>query len=147
MCQYMGRSKLCDFVWSGLGQLALVSERVKNAVLRAEARGVTFFEVELQDNLGVDVPGYFGMCVTGRAGLYKWQPERVTRDDLGYPCVTGIEVDPASYDGSDVCVFEGDFTVFVTPRICTLLRGMRVTGVELVPTSKYEVILLNEPGD
>ena len=113
-------------------------------MLLAEARGVTFFEVELQDKRGVDVPGYFGMAVTGRAGRYRWQPERVTRDDVGYPCVTGIEVDPASYDGSDVCVFEGHFTVFVTPRISTLLCGMRVTGVELVPTSKYEVTLLNE---
>jgi hypothetical protein len=55
VCQYMGRSRLNDFLWSGLGSLALVSERVKDALALVEARGVTFFEVELQDKRAVDV--------------------------------------------------------------------------------------------
>jgi hypothetical protein len=89
-------------------------------------------------------PGYFGMSVTGRAGPRRWRPDRVTRDEFGTQCVTGIEVDPAVYDGTDVCVFDKMFTVFVKPRIASLLSGMHVTGVELVPTSKYKVLLLDD---
>ena len=133
----MGTSKPKDFVWSGLVHLGLVSTRVRDGLELAGATGVSFFDVTLQRLTGAEISGYSGLCVTGRAGRAGWRPEWVTQSGVDH-VVTGIAVNDDSFDGSDVCVFDDLFGVFVSSRVAELLLAMRVTGLRLTSTRAYQ---------
>lgn len=133
----MGTSTLHDVVWSGLVGLAVVSHRVRDALELMNASGVAFFDVELATATGRAVHGYSGLCITGKGGSAGWKGKELMYEG-SFPFVTGVNIDPAAYDGSDVCVFDELFSMFVSARAARLLTSMSVTGVYLESSRKLK---------
>lgn len=126
-----------DFIWVGV--VPVVSGRVKQALAKARITGWTPFDVSIVDKSGSEKFGYVGLRVEGRVkhlSLDRTSSKVVyeVRDHGAFPRYQGLNVDPNTWDGSDIFTAADDATAYivVTERVRDVLVDGSFTNYELI---------------
>lgn len=136
------RGPAFDLVGTTRPPLLMVSERVA-AVLRAErVTGWETLPVDVRDEDGAPLPGFFGLRVTGRCGrIDRSRSIPVPRPANGDPRRTvtfwhGLWFD--GWDGCDIFRPDGSPHVFVVERVRQILAAQAVLGLGMTRASDFE---------
>jgi hypothetical protein len=146
-------SKPQDLMGTTHAILDLVSECFIDTLLEERASGWSTYPVRLYDKAGLELPGYVGLAVTGRAGpvdrsksRIELLPPPVPQGQAMYAEI-GMYFDPESWDGSDIFIPEGTAAVCVVERVKRALEKRKLTNIEFEALSEREGQLYSEhPG-
>jgi len=115
--------------------LHIISKRFVDTLLDERATGWGTFPVRLYDRSGLELSGYYGLVVTGRAGPIDRSRSRI---ELVPPPVPtgkamyteiGTYFDPVTWDGSDIFTLERTGVVCVVERIKLALEQRKLTNL------------------
>jgi hypothetical protein len=109
------------------------STRLVDALNRAGATGFSTYPVKVT-RAGKAVPGFVGIRVTGRGGPVDEARSKLVRAESGrIKSHTGIYMDEAGWDGSDVFSIPGmGIMIFVTERVANELNKLDLKNMELI---------------
>lgn len=147
-------SKARDLIGETYATLQFVSEAFINALLEERVTGWGTYPVRLYDKAGLELPGYHGLAVTGRAGPIDHSKSRIELDPpavpTGHPTYVerGIYFDHETWDGSDVFIPEGTRAVCVVERVKRALEKRKLTNLHFTPLSELPGMRYSEhPGE
>ena len=134
--------------------ILLISERFLDTLLEVRATGWGTYPVRPYDRAGLELPGYHGLAVTGRAGpidrsrsRIELLPPPVPEEQAMYAEI-GMYFDPGTWDGSDIFMPEGTLAVCVVERVKQALEERKLTNIEFTPLSERRGKLYSEaPGE
>lgn len=140
-----------DYVGCGLVGITLISERMRDVLVRNEVSGWDTYPVDVHTVKGDPIPGYRGLIVNGRTGPILWDertPIWMKAYAKGVPPMEGlrgIPVDMSSWDGSDIFVESGRAThIFVTSRLKTIIERSKLTNIQFTPPDELEQLYLED---
>lgn len=148
--RYMG-TKPQDIMGTTHAILLLVSERFVDVLLEERATGWGTYPVRIYDKIGLELSGYHGLTVTGRAGpidrsrsRIELVPPPVPQGKAMYTEI-GTYFDPATWDGSDIFVLEGTGVVCVVERIKLALEKRELTNLDFERMSERHGNISSKP--
>ena len=136
-------SKPQDLLGETYGGLLLPSDRFIDALLEERITGWGTYPVRLYDKAELELPGYVGLAVTGRAGPGD---RSKTRIELQLPPVPqgqamlaelGMYFAAETWDGSDIFIPEGTTAVCVVERVKQALEKRKLTNISFKPLSEF----------
>lgn len=151
-----------DFVSTSSVAMRLISNRVEEIFRVHGFTGWKTFPVRVFGPRRVELEGYHGLAVTGRCGpvdprrgeYRPWSPSfsqegtetespsaNADRPIAGFAVHVGAYFDEASWDGSDLFLPEGRYSIFTTHQVRNALVAAGITNIEMIPLSKYESIV------
>lgn len=132
---------LRDLISGGIPCVKLVSEKFKKTVEENGLTGLKFYEVSLLGKDKKEIKGYYGISIVGRCqglkpdvfeeGTMIFGPAKV---EIVYR--TNFEFDFENYDGSDFCVVNGKWWVFISERAKEILAKEKLS-VSFVAVNEY----------
>lgn len=101
----MGEAKPGDAFWTSSVSPLIVSQRFVDILRENGFTGWDTYPVEVHAKGGELLPGYHGLCVSGRCGPILWERSEVIYEDFPggrFPMYRGRYFDPHTWDGSDL---------------------------------------------
>jgi hypothetical protein len=101
----MGEPMPKDAFWTSAVVPLIVSQRFIDVLLENRFTGWDTYPVKVHAKGGELVPGYHGLCISGRCGPVLWEKSEVIYKDYPgsrFPCYKGEYFDPDTWDGSDL---------------------------------------------
>lgn len=146
--QYMGGRKWKDILWTGVVDVLLISERVRRLLEQAGASGWGTYAVDVLSTTGDEIPGYYGLSVTGRyIGRIDFDRResalvyRSSASGKAMPWFQGLQFDQKAWDRSDVFMdTEGTGRIFITEKVATLFRHAKVSNCRLLHIDDVDML-------
>lgn len=137
-------TKLEDILDTG-HWLMVISNRIKNALVQNNIKGITFYDViilDKQDNL---IDGYCGLSVTGKCGKIDNKKSEIIEKKLSPNApltefYKGLHVGLDTWDGSDFFLPENNFGIIVTKRVFDIFKVNKFSNVKLTNLSEIEIL-------
>lgn len=138
-----------DFGWTGT--IVIVSQKAKDTFEALGLTGWTTYEVDVRSKEDLEIPGYYGLSITGRCGPVQWRRSRIVPVKMPggmIPHFEGSYFDLSTWDGSDLFVSSGrGWFVFATAKASQAIRRFRLSNIRLLPTTEYRIPLGMVPVD
>jgi hypothetical protein len=123
-----------DLIGTTSGATRLASDSFVSALKACGASGWTTFPVKLIARSGLEISGYHGLTVTGRAGPLDGTGTRIVKIPPRTP--GGVETyeergwsfEQSSWDGSDIFVPEGTIAICVVERVKSALEAAKLSN-------------------
>jgi hypothetical protein len=115
--------------------ILLASEKFIDTLLDERITGWATYDVRLYDSAGIELPGYHGLSILGRAGAIDRTRAQIVIDppatEHGRPTYVerGLYFEPTTWDGSDMFLPQGTSVVCVTDRAKGAIQRRRLTNI------------------
>ena len=136
-------SKPQDLMGATSVAFLLMSDRFTDALLEERVTGWGTYPVRLYDKAELELPGYYGLAVTGRAGpgdrnktRIELQPPPVPQGQAMH-AELGMYFEPESWDRSDIFIPEGTTAVCVVERVKQALEKRKLTNISFKPLTEF----------
>lgn len=149
--QYMGGSQWKDFFGTGFAGTPIMSERVRGLLQEDGVTGWKPYPVRVFDMAGKEIPGYYGLGVTGRCGgrfgfdrresalIYK-----ASANGKPMPWFQSLHFAVSSWDGSDIFMDqEGSSWILVTDKVAKLFKRGKVSNCDLQDIESVELLAMD----
>jgi hypothetical protein len=133
-----------DIMGTTFVALRLISKRFANLLLENQFTGWGTVATRIQDKRGKEIPGYFCLVVSGRAGPIDPSRNRIVLDPPPVPhgeptyVEVGMYFDPMTWDGSDIFIPEGTTAICVTERVKDVVDRAKIENVQFTALSKFQ---------
>ncbi len=131
----MGRPRPGDVVWTTLGTLFILSEKVRDLLVRSGFTGWTTYRVRVFAKDGSEVTGYSGLAVTGRSGAFDDTEGRWVAVE-GLVWREGLYFAPDTWDGSDFVIPGDSAQMVVAESVVEAFRSVKLRNVKLTSLSR-----------
>jgi len=141
----MGGRQPSDLMRTTLLDIIVISARVVQVLETNSLTGWMTYPVEVHDKTGKILPGYYGLSITGRAGV----PDRARGRVINKPPIVsggtrrkvlqGLYFKNDKWGGSDFCFVGYGGVEIVTHRVVDVFKRAKIRNVELTPLPEYEV--------
>lgn len=132
-----------DILHIGYPTLFLVSDRFLKVLEMNHFTGWKSYPVRLFEKNGMEVFGYNGFSVTGKAGKIDWEQSEVIQipgpidRTITYPYYKGIPIDMSQWDGSDIFMAEGKRFYFLTEQVYKVLKKAKITNIKFEKATEF----------
>lgn len=139
-----------DTFWTSAGPPLVVNHRFLDVLLESRFIGWGTYPVEVHAKGGEVVPGYHGLCISGRCGPILNEKSEVIYEDYPggrFPCYKGRYFDPSTWDGSDFFM-ESTFTgtMFVLEPVRDALMKAKIRNLLFRRVDEIVVPVEADPG-
>lgn len=135
---------LQDMLDTGWASLFLISGKMK-AVLEANRfSGWKTFDVKVIDKYEHEIPGYYGLSISGRSGKIDYSKSEIINKQLVpngsiVRYYKGMHLGMDKWDGSDFFLPENYFGIIVTQKVVQVFKEEQITNVRLRNIMEMEV--------
>lgn len=136
--------KLDDLIRTGTAILYLLSEKMKLVLEGSHLTGWEKFPVKILDKKDIEIPGYYGLSITGRCGPIDYNKSNIIKKQLvpNGPMgryYKGLYVGLDEWDGSDFFIPEKNFGIIITSKAAEVLKKNKLTNIRLVNLKEIEI--------
>lgn len=126
--------KMRDILDTGWVSLYLISERLKCLLEENNLTGWKTFQIKLFKKNGVEILGYYGFSIIGRAGFFNFNSSEIVHKSRTEHAplrkyYKGLQI--TNWDHSDFFLCQGSKFIFVTSQVSDVLKKYKIDNVTL----------------
>lgn len=125
--------KESDLLDTGTIYILLISEKVRNILLRNKISGWKTYEVKVFDKNNKEITGYHGLSITGKCAPTYFNEEKIIKKQLteNAPLSSfykGLFFDIGNWDGSDIFMPTDSYYIIITEKVYNILSQAKLTN-------------------
>ncbi len=141
-------SRLEDILDTGTAILFLISDKMKTILEDNKITGWKIFPIRVYDKGENEVEGYHGLSITGRCGPVNYNKSEVIIKSLieggeKSRYYKGFYAGLDDWDGSDIFLSRGLFSIIVTQRVREIVKKEKLTNARFENLSEVETWEIN----
>ncbi len=137
-------TKLLDILDTGHANLFLISDKLREILMKNQLTGWKTFPVQIFDKKENEIYQYHGFSITGRCGPLNFAKSEIIekRQRPAAPLrkyFRGLVFEQEQWDGADFFLSQGWFFVIITSKVADILNKSNISNLDLMNVSNVEI--------
>ena len=134
-----------DLMWSTSPPLIVISLHLREILTANNFTGWNTYQVEIHNKAGEIVPDYFGLSITGTAGIHDLHRVQVidkppiVPGGTPYQNLKNFYFENDDWDGKDFCVVKNSLFCVVTQKVVQAFKVARIKNVRFIQLLHFEI--------